>query len=182
VTPLDGSCEVVLGHNWLRDWNPTIDWSRGIVVLTNPPKPAITPEISKSPEPPTQTPTPTAVDRPHISLVNALAYQRACKTPGAVLFQLQLSGLQEVTGRTGQVRDDSPDLSGLPTDYHQYAEVFSKEMSKQLPPHCPYDLSIQLESEKTPPLGPIYSLSALELQMLREFINENLCTGFIRPS
>ena len=89
------------------------------------------------------------MDRPHISLVNALVYQRACKMPGAVPFQLQLSGLQEVTGRTGQVRDDLPDLSRVPTNYHQYAEVFSKEMSKQLPPHCLYDLSIQLESEKT---------------------------------
>jgi len=26
ATPLDSSCEVVLGHSWFRDWNPTIDW------------------------------------------------------------------------------------------------------------------------------------------------------------
>jgi len=138
-------------------------------------------EIPKSPELLAQTPTPlpTVVDRPHISLVNALAYQRACKMLGAAPFQLQLSGLQEITGHTGQVRDNPPNLSRVPTNYHQYAEVFSKEMSKKLPPHCPYDLSIQLESEKTPPLGLIYSLLALELQMLREFINENIYMGFI---
>jgi len=29
VTPLDGSCEVVLGHNWLRVSNPQIDWKQG---------------------------------------------------------------------------------------------------------------------------------------------------------
>ena len=33
-----------------------------------------------------------------------------------------------------------------------------------------------------PPLGPIYSLSALELQTLREFLNKNLRTGIIRLS
>jgi len=50
VTILDSSYKLVLGHNWLREWNSTIDWLHSIVVLPSPPtpKPANT---SIAPEP-----------------------------------------------------------------------------------------------------------------------------------
>ena len=51
-----------------------------------------------------------------------------------------------------------------------------------LPKHYSFDLAIQLEDGTTPPFGPIYSLSNLELQILREFIEENTKTGIIQPS
>jgi len=108
-----------------------------------------------------------------------VAYQRACRTEGAVLFQLHLSGYETPTGQVSHIGKEVLDLDKVPAEYHQYAAVFSKEKSKQLPLHYPYDLSIQLENESTLPLGPIYSLSMLELKTLREFIDENLCTGFI---
>jgi len=135
-------------------------------------------------EPFVQIPTSssTSVNKPHISFINASVYQRACKLQEAILFQLLLSVSQELTGRARQVGDDSHDLSKVPINYHQYAEVFSKERSKQLPPYHPYDLFIQLESKKIPSLGLIYLLSTLELQTLREFIDENLHMGFIQPS
>ena len=47
--------------------------------------------------------------------------------------------------------------------------------------HQPYDLKINLEEGSTPPLGQMYSLSQTELVALREFIDEHLATGFIRP-
>jgi len=123
----------------------------------------------------------TSANKPHISFINASAYQRACKLQGATLFQLLLSVSQELTGRAGQVGNDSHDLSKVPVNYHQYAEVFSKKKSKWLLPYHLYNLSIQLKSKKIPPLGPIYSLSTLELQTLREFIDKNLHMGFIQP-
>ena len=60
--------------------------------------------------------------------------------------------------------------------------MFSMQKAKILPEHRPYDLAIQIEEGKTPPLGPIYSLSALELETLQEFLEENTKTGIIRTS
>jgi len=60
--------------------------------------------------------------------------------------------------------------------------VFDKQRLKLLPEHCPYDLIIQIAEDLLPPLGPIYSLSAIELQTLQEFIDENLKMGAIWPS
>jgi len=63
----------------------------------------------------------------------------------------------------------------------KFADVFSKTKAEALPPHHPYDLKINLEEGAQPPVGLIYSLSASEQEALKEFIEENLNTGFIRP-
>ena len=76
----------------------------------------------------------------------------------------------------------TPDLSAIPPEYHNYADVFSKVKASELPPHCKYNLKIDLEEGTLPPLGTIYSLSPVELEALRTFIDKNLCTGFIQPS
>ena len=52
----------------------------------------------------------------------------------------------------------------------------------ELPPHRNYDLKIDLEEGTSPPLGTLYSLSPVKLSTLRTFIDENLGTGFIRPT
>lgn len=43
-------------------------------------------------------------------------------------------------------------------------------------------MSIDLEEGKSPPFGPLYSLSELELKALSEWLEENLSKGFIRSS
>jgi len=70
-------------------------------------------------------------------------------------------------------------LDGILFKYHQFADVFSKQRSKTLPKHHPYNLAIQLKEETLPLLGTIYSLSKLELETLWEFIEENTRTGII---
>ncbi|KIO05095.1 hypothetical protein M404DRAFT_78420, partial [Pisolithus tinctorius Marx 270] len=75
-----------------------------------------------------------------------------------------------------------PDLAGVPKDYHDFADVFSKAKASTLPPHREHNLKIKLEEGTTPPIGTIYSLSPVELQALWAFINENLATSFIWPT
>jgi len=75
---------------------------------------------------------------------------------------------------------ETPDLSNVPSEYHNFANVFSKTKAETLPPHCSYDLKINLEEGAQSLVGPIYSLSASEQEALKEFIEENLNTDFIR--
>jgi len=84
-----------------------------------------------------------------------------------------------VPAQTGEA---TPEIPGLPKDYEEYVGVFSMQKAKILPEHQPYDLAIQIEGNKIPPLGSIYSLSALELETLQEFLEENTKTGIICPS
>lgn len=79
-----------------------------------------------------------------------------------------------------EYRDDL--RSVVPEVYHQLLDAFSKAQADTLPPHRPFDLSIDLEDNKQPPFGPLYSLSEVELRALSTWLDENLAKGFIRPS
>jgi hypothetical protein len=122
-----------------------------------------------------------STSKPHISFVNAAAYTRACKLEGAQAFQLNLASQSDTFARSAATSSDA-DLSAIPEDYHDFADVFNKQKANKLAEHRPYDLRINIDDGSVPPIGPIYSLSAIELQALREFIDENLAIGFIRPS
>ena len=78
--------------------------------------------------------------------------------------------------------DDVPDLSEVPTEYHDFADVFSKSNAYTLAPHQPYDLKIEIPEGTAPPVTPMYPLYQLELQALRNFIEEHLRSGFIRST
>lgn len=69
----------------------------------------------------------------------------------------------------------------LPAEYTDFADVFDKKNADRLPPHRPYDCPIPLLPNEQPPWGPTYPLSETELTALKEYLDENLAKGFIRP-
>jgi len=73
-----------------------------------------------------------------------------------------------------------PDLSNVPSEYHEFANVFSKNKAEVLTSHCSYNLKINLEEGAQPPIGPIYSFLASKQEALKEFIKENLNMYFIQ--
>ena len=118
---------------------------------------------------------------PHVSLVNTVVFTCACKLEGSVKCQLQLCPSGEVKGWSSSTFP-APDLSSVPLEYHDYADVFSKAKASELPLHHDYNLKIDLEDGTSLPLGTLYSLSPVELSALQTFIDENLGTGFICPT
>lgn len=77
--------------------------------------------------------------------------------------------------------DDFRDF--IPQKYMPWADsVFSPVEVNNLPPHRPYDISIEIEDGKTPPFGPLYRLSLDERQALFDYIDEHMKKGFIRRS
>jgi len=74
---------------------------------------------------------------------------------------------------------EAPNLSNIPSEYHEFADIFSKTKAKVLTSHCPYNLKINLEKGTQPPVGSIYSLSIFKQEALKEFIEKNLNMDFI---
>ena len=75
-----------------------------------------------------------------------------------------------------------PDLSTVPSEYHNLGEVFSKSQAISLPPHQSYDCAIDLLSGTSPPRGRLFSLSAPERLAMDTYYGEYLATSLIRPS
>ena len=100
---------------------------------------------------------------------------------GSQCFCLQVA-TPEATGWSATNLPGPVNFDGVPKEYHDFADIFSKSKASVLAGHHPYDLKITLEDRASPPLRPIYLLSQEELLALHKFIDENTATGFIRPS
>ena len=70
----------------------------------------------------------------------------------------------------------------VPLEYHDFFDVFSHKEVKLMPPHHPYDHTIDLENDQMPPHSHIYLLSGTELGTLCEFLDDMLGKGFIHSS
>jgi len=184
---------LVLGHSWLTRYNLLIDWVSGSIFFRPPSvlqSPASVPPVETLVNPlfsPAENPlqfipsetTPSNPKQPHIAIISAPALIWASCLSGSKTFSLQFRSTIQAKSTTVS---EKIDLSAIPEEYHEYANVFSKSKAETLASHCPYDLRIDLEKDFHPPVETIYSLSKFEQKALKEFINENLTNGFIRST
>lgn len=96
------------------------------------------------------------------------------------LFSITLADIQKALAPSKK----SPiNLERLPNCYHEFANLFRKELTHELPPHrqgC--DHEIRLESDKEIPWGPPYGMSRDELLVLRKTLTDLLDKNYIRAS
>jgi len=139
----------------------------------------VNPPFSPAENPLQFTPSETSLSnpkRPHIAIISAPALLRASRLSDSKILAIQFSSTVQAKSTT---ISEKIDLSSIPEEYHEYADVFSKSKAETLTPHHPYDLQINLEKDSHPPVGTIYSLSKFKQEVLKEFIDENLTNGFI---
>ena len=65
--------------------------------------------------------------------------------------------------------------------YREFTGMFRESSVKELPPHLPFDCSIDIFPDAIVPYWQFFSLSPLERQALREYLDANLENGLIAP-
>lgn len=126
----------------------------------------------------TETPKHTISSLYDISIVSSATINQLLRQNQGVGYMLDVCRVESLHSVTAEIK---PEIT-LPEKYAEYNDVFSKQEADKLPQHRCYDHSIPLVDGATVPFGPIYSLSQTELDVLHDYIKENLDKGFIRRS
>jgi len=81
--------------------------------------------------------------------------------------------------RIGSTRQDEVQLEALPKPYWHYKELLEIEKAEMLAPRRTFDHSINLKDGATPPWGPIYPMSAYQVEQLYKYLHKMLLEGKI---
>jgi len=118
---------------------------------------------------------------------NSIACLEVCTKYETTNFSLSWDDLvlldesAQVIGHVTTATSENP-LDAVPLKFRQYLGLMGKEAADKLPEHRPYDCKIDLKQDAMAPWGPIYPLSEVELQTLREWLSEMEKTGKIKRS
>ena len=117
-----------------------------------------------------------------ISMIGAAPFntlvQQASHAKNMEIFSISICDIEKALAP----KSTTDPAKKLPTEYHDFYNIFSQADSDILSPHCPYDHKIPLIEEKTPPWGLLYSISQDELKVLKKYLKENLSKGFIKAN
>jgi len=201
-----GKQSLILGYDWLKDHNPRIDWEKGEVEMTRCPlrceggrtlwkkqtrqkrielralrfcrdRPApLLQEESEFEEEPLQ------MHHPSWELRDQLFLTRLLPEPDQVDLRATATTSQRLAEGARRSAEAQAAATPLPTYVAEFRSVFAKEDFDMLPEHRKWDHAIELIPGAEPKSSKVYPLSLLEQVELDAFLEENLCTRWIRPS
>ena len=181
---------VVLGLPWLKIHDPRIGFAEHTVLFdskycqehcnvpTRPAKIRALHDILQKTRPKHLPGRPEGLKHRDIAAIS----MSACCAYARRSYRLFTVTIEDIEAALNPTPDDEDLTTKLPPEFRDFADVFSPKEAERLPPHRPYDHDIKLQDGKVPPFGPLYPMSREELKVLKEWIEENLKRGFIRPS
>ena len=144
VGAIEESIDVYLPVAWLQKHNPDVNWQTGQVKW-----------------------------RSKYCIDNCLPKQVNVQIVDAVQLLKEVQECDDAFIATLEWRtEDGLDiLDILPTQYHKWAPIFSREQTSKLPAHTKFDHRIKLVEGAEAPWGPLYGMTEQELKGLREWLD-----------
>ena len=164
---------VYLGYEWLGFHNPTIDWHVGSIKLDH--------CLTSCGNPLTEE---HYVQVCSILLDDIKEDERVIHNDIHIRAKVNIS--TELAAKEEAKKEIKTWKELVPSYYHDFEDVFTKEDFDTLPSCWKWDHAIELIPEALPEgekkHGKVYSLTLNECQELKKFLEENKRTGHIRES
>ncbi len=113
-----------------------------------------------------------------IYAINSASFLRLARKKNHDLFVIFMRDIDKALKITSFV--DSVTLLSL--EYHDFLDVFSRELMNILSERRFYDHKIQLQKSKTSIFESLYDISQDELRVLKKYLKNNLIKDFIQVS
>ncbi len=168
--------DIILGKSWLSEANPRIDWRLNKMTLRQGRK-RITVQARKN-----------NFDNPSIcTILSAKQFKRRVKKDKSPIFHVIVKHNPERNEENNELEEKiSNGKDSIPKEsddlIKDYIDIFPKDLPKGLPPKRQVEMKIDLIEGTIPKKGPIYKLSKVELDEMKQQIDELLSLGLIRPS
>jgi len=152
-----GNEEIMLGYPWMATFEPQFMWKSGII------HEKALPIIIRSVNPSIPGKDPVIAQ---IQETTTDGYLRATTSTKLAIKAQQYTKKVEV-----------------PTEYHKFAKVFSKEESKRYLPKRAWDHAIEFKKDAPEVVDcKVYPMNQVEDEAVRKFIKDELKKGYIRES
>ena len=156
---------IVLGHTWLAEHNPNINWRTGEVKMT------CCPDYCGRTEADTGQPEGITSSQPVSEIWNPSERIHATST-----VSMQLAEAAKGDAPPIELKDVIPEM------YLSFWDIFSKELFNELLEQKQWDHAIDLIPGSKSFSTKVYPISPVEQKELDDFLDENLSSGRIRPS
>ena len=192
--------DFILGLPWLKESNPLINWRTGQLQWNEAATPQdqkmrkevkfhddLVTEAGENESSPshktfratkTQVVTNTAL-QPGIRHSQSKGKKQKVRRVIAALRK-DLAQISKINDNNTSPSEDR--MRNVPQIYRKYKQLYAEELETGLPEHSQWDHGIYLTEGTSTTFQKIYNLSQKELETLRDYINENLRKGYIRPS
>lgn len=144
---------VILGLEWLREENPVVDWET--------------------------LQWRYRIERKRLHLSHQAKDTKRARVAIAMTVNVTLEGDDKNNWKT---ENHEKREKRIPKAYIDFSKVFSVDDAATAIRHQAAEHRIELEEGKEPPFGPLYPLSAKELEVLRVYLQESEAKGWIRSS
>jgi len=175
---------VILGMPWLACYNPEIDWKTGEVKMTRCPE-----ECGKQWRPKQgklgwerqkEEEAKEVAGRKREERANKQKKKQKKERMMEVKRMAEEWEIWDEEEETAKSEADAKKL--VPEKFHKWIKVFGKKQSERMPTRKIWDHAIDMKEGFVPRKGKVYPLSREEREEVREFIQEQLRKGYIRPS
>ena len=165
VTSL-GNEDLILGYPWITTFEPQFNWANGVINTS------YLPVVVRSLD--------WKLLRIHPTI--AIVTMEEAISPSIIQRAYICEELAQESNAWANISTELAQKAGqymkkveIPTHYQQYAKVFDEEASHRLPPHQPWDHTIDLKPNAPSSLNcKIYPLTVKEKEALRKWLDEEL--------